>query len=190
VIKKRSYILLPLLLVAAFATGKDSTRVSVPEKQVCFNMTPLASQLIPFNAINPFTTGPYIIAGKIFSDNAAFRFGAGVNLFNLSNNPENFHLNTRIGYEIRRKITEKWNYSHGCDFILSLGNLNLPGNTSDESNALIGAAPFWSVEYCFGKHVSLSTETSLLIGLMDSGFGGGLVVRFIPPIALYLNLKR
>ena len=159
-------------------------------KQVCFNITPLASQFIPFNAINPFTTGPVNIGIKIFNNNLAYRFGVGVNLVTNDLTNENLHLNLRNGFEIRKKINEKWYYAHGCDALLSLGNLNLPGNTAGDVTVLIGVAPFWGVEYSFGKNLSLSTETSLLIGIDSNGEGGNLRLQFIPPIALFLNLNH
>lgn len=172
-------------------SASDSTKIVIHERQVNFNMTPFTAQFIPFNAINPLTSGPVNIGAKIFSNNVGYRFGIGVNI-NDGNSNQNMHFNMRNGYEIRRSINNQWNYSHGCDAILSLGNLNLPGNTSENGQVLVGLAPFWGVEYCFSKNLSISTETSLLIGISSGNFldSNPFRLQFIPPIALYLNLKH
>ena len=188
----KNYILvLALILITMNAIGQnDSLKTSKyiqKEKHVFFNMTPFASQFVPFNAINPMTTGPVNIGIKKYSNNIAYRFGVGVNIGTFE---ENLHLNLRNGVEFRKKINNKFNYSHGCDALLSFGNLNLPGNTVDDAEVLVGVAPFWGIEYCFGKNISISTETSLLIGITSGGFGGSFRLQFIPPISLFLNLKR
>lgn len=183
-------IALPLLAQKA-NNATDSTKIVKREKQVNFNMTPFAAQFIPFNAINSFTTGPVNIGAKIFSNNVGYRFGVGVNVTDGNAN-QNMHFNMRNGYEIRKSINSQWNYSHGCDAILSLGNLNLPGNTNENDQVMVGLAPFWGVEYCFSKNLSISTETSLLIGISSGNFldSNPFRLQFIPPIALYLNLKH
>ncbi len=193
---KRLPVLFVLLWIGKFSIAQDSTKyvkkvkMVKQERQVCFNMTPLAAQFVPFNSINPLTTGPVNIGLKLFVNNVAYRFGAGVNLANFDDPNENIHLNIRNGIEIRKKINDKWNYSHGCDAVLSLGNLNLPGNTQANSDILIGVAPFWGVEYMIGKNLSISTETSLLIGISEGDFGATPRLQFIPPIALFLNIKH
>ena len=185
-------MLLALPALAQKSKGaSDSSKIVKREKQVNFNMTPFAAQFIPFNAINPLTTGPVNIGAKIFSNTIGYRFGIGVNV-TAGNSTQNMHFNMRNGYEIRRSINSQWNYSHGCDAILSLGNLNLPGNTNDNDEVMVGLAPFWGVEYCFSKNLSISTETSLHIGISSGNFfdSSPFHLQFILPIALYLNLKH
>ncbi len=189
--KKYFLFVIAVLIIRTGVSQTDSAKVSSKmERVVGFNMTGLASELIPFNAINPLTTGPVNIFAKFFVNNLGYRLGFGANLADFSSQNENVHLNIRNGYEIRKKINENWGYSHGCDMLISFGNLNLPGNTSDNSDIMVGIAPFWGVEYRLSKFVSISTETSLLIGLSE-GFGGASPrLQFIPPIALFLNLNH
>lgn len=172
---------------------KDSTKMMLKERIVFFNMTPMASQFVPFNAIDPFTAGPINLGAKYFVNNVGYRFGVGVNIDFSNGTDQNRFLNIRNGYEKRKNINENWKYTHGCDALLSFGGLNLPGNSQQGGDFLLLAiAPFWGVEYCFNKNFSISTETSLLIGLGTGDFfdESPFRLKFIPPVSLFFNIKH
>lgn len=186
----RTTITLALFLTVFSAFSQDSLNTWRPRLRtttVGLNTTPLLVQLLPFNRSDPEVTGPYFVAFRFYnSKDFAFRMGIGWNVTADAElaEDENNHLNFRLGWEKRKGIFKKWTYSAGFDFFLSAGDLNISSDKEDDS-VLFGLGPTWGVDYFINEAISLSIETSLLIGYSPDV--GGLQLEFIPPIALYLN---
>lgn len=183
----------------AFDPANDSTQLKKKtktprEKTVAINMTPLLSMVLPFNKTNLSLIGPYNITFKNYRNNHGWRLGLGASMANVDN-PTNNDLRVVIGagYGWRKPIYKRWHYTFGIDAMVFWGSLGVPNNTIDNSLFGVGIAPTWGIEYDIQDRVSLSTETALLVANTvadNSGFANEqLIVTFIPPIALFLNVK-
>ena len=81
-----------VLLLAAFATvvdaqsPSDTVKINPEPKQfrkiVGLNLSPLVTQLIPFNRSDPKEAGPYLVRFKSYGPKgkSAFRFSMGIHL--------------------------------------------------------------------------------------------------------------
>ncbi len=155
-------------------------------RTVGLNMTPLLVQFIPFNRSNPLVTGPFYIATKrYYKKNLAVRFGIGLD---IDINQEDVFANVRIGWEKRKVISGRWAYYGGIDLMFIGGDLNIPGTKSEDS-ASIGLAPMWGFEFALTKHIKLSTETALFLGINFGDFEVVPKFGFIPPVSVFLNFR-
>lgn len=144
-------------------------------------------QFVPFNRSDPRLTGPYLTCFKWAnaSSQTALRISLGINVDNANNN-ETQTFNLGIGWDRRRDINKKWSHTRGMEFILWVGDLNIPGQPDINNNdrLLVGAAPLWGIEYALSNHVTLGTEAQMVIGTdPDNGF----VFTIIPPVGLFLH---
>lgn len=156
-------------------------------RKVSINMTPLITQLIPFNRTNPMLSGPYNVEFHRFRGNRAFHTSLGVFLNDgegIFDSDDNIHLNFRMGSERRRAFGEKWNFYRGWDAYLSVGGYNLIGDNNDDS-AILGIGPRWCIEYRISRPVSVSIETALVLGY-DTNIGS-VDFQFIPPVSVNLS---
>lgn len=155
------------------------------------NMSPLLTQLMPFNRANPLVTGPYMVRFKKYNNNSAFRFGLGANLRFLTDDNSERILNMAFGWERRKRISGRIAMTAGVDGFLSIGGFNIQGSNStgnddifDDFEGGIGVGPIWGLEYALTRNISLSTETALHIPIASTlGF------FLIPPTAIYLNYR-
>lgn len=155
-------------------------------KIVGFNTTPLLAQLIPFNRSNPREVGPYLMRFKRYKPNGrAFRFSMGINM-NFTNDDNEIGVNFGFGRERRRGFAQRWVYTRGFDFNILLGNINLPGQ-STANGVILGCGPLWGLEYALAPHITVGTETALVMGLSLSDFGLNLSFQIIPPVALFVH---
>jgi hypothetical protein len=154
---------------------------------VGINMTPLLTQLVPFNRSSPRDAGPYLAHFKWYNrtGRTAFRMSIGVRLredtdvFELDD-PQ---LNFAIGWEKRRNISRRWSYTRGFDFMFLAGDQNIPGSENN-FDPLIGFGPAWGIEWAIEPHITLGTEATLAIGIVPDS---GPQVELLPPVGIYLH---
>lgn len=151
------------------------------------NMTPLLTMFIPFNRSNPNVTGPYMIKFHRYKNNKFFRSSLGANLGDLFQDGTNSHLNMRFGWGKRRLLHERFAVLSTFDITIVAGDLNILG-TKSENGAKFAVGPTWGMEYAINTKMTVGTETSLLIGIGIDAFSG-FVFEFVPPVALYLNMR-
>lgn len=186
----RTFITLTLLLIVCTAFSQDTLltwRPRLRTSTIGLNTTPLLVQLLPFNRSDPQLAGPYFVTLRSYnSKDVAFRLGIGWNVSTGDgvSDVDDAHINLRLGWEKRKGIFKKWTYSGGFDFFLSAGDLNI-SSEKDNDTLLVGLGPTWGIDYFINEAISLSIETSLLIGYTPDL--DGIQLEFIPPIALYLN---
>lgn len=158
------------------------------ERQVGLNMTPLISQLLPFNRSNPLISGPFTVKWKKYRGKNAFRYGLGARFSILNDDPKDQILNFHIGWEKRRRVFDRLAMYQGIDLFFSVGGFDLPGfdidNDSFDFTGGIGFGPIWGFEYAINPVLSVSTEAALHIGLLST-----LGTFFIPPTSLHLNYR-
>ena len=154
---------------------------------VGLNMSPLLTQLVPFNRSNPRDAGPYLAHFKWYNSTGrtAFRMSLGVRLresefdFELDD-PQ---LNFAIGWEKRRNISRRWSYTRGFDFMFLAGDQDIPGN-EESFDPFIGFGPAWGIEWAIEPHITLGTEATLAIGVVPDI---GPQVELLPPVGIYLH---
>ncbi len=190
---KKIILSIGALMIAIVGFSQDDSIVELsnepkyelPEryKMIGLNMTPLLTQLIPFNRSNPLVAGPYMMTYRSYRDNNAFRFGLGANLTNESFNNSTATFNMRMGWEKKKSFYESWSYSFGLDFFISGGGFNL-SNASNNESGVFGTGVVWGIEYFVNPKVSLNVETAFYLG---AGGDDGPTILFIPPVGLTLN---
>lgn len=151
------------------------------------NMTPLVTQLVPFNRSSPNAAGPYLLRFKRYGprNKTAFRFSMGVHVTPDNNGEfDNPQISVGIGWEKRRSISKHWGYTRGFDFMFLGGDLNIPGQPNTE-DVTIGLGPLWGMEYFFDARMSIGVEAVLVLGFSSSS--ETVVVNILPPVGIFLN---
>jgi hypothetical protein len=193
---KQIFTLVAFLSIATALCGqkanKDTTDLNISNwpyrKIIGFNMTPLVTQLIPFNRSNPREAGPFLMRFKRynFERTRAFRFSMGLAVVNFDDNSDpSFSLNLAFGSEKRKSISDRWSYTKGFDFMILVGNKNIPGNSSSDQ-ASIGVGPVWGIEYTIGKRITVGTEAALNLGV-NLNFDVIINFEILPPVGIFLN---
>lgn len=83
---------------------------------VGLNMTPLVTQLVPFNRSSPDAAGPFLLRFKRYGsqNKTAFRFSLGVHL--TPDDDGEFEEPQINGWEKRRSMSKHWGYTRGLRF--------------------------------------------------------------------------
>ena len=186
------YILIFAFLFFGFGAGSAQVPLDpVKYKEFGLNMTGLVSNFIPFNStklgIQRYAFAyKYTRIKKKSGKLATLRLGLGVdNIFDENNS---FNFNFRIGMEKKRKLSEKWTFISGNDFILFVEPVNVNAKDfffEDAPKIGVGYAHPFGIEFHINNRVSLYTETSLQI---TAGFPP-VTLRVVPPASIFLNVK-
>lgn len=161
----------------------------VPYKRRYFgvNAAPLFANFIPFNESRDLKSGSYNMTFyRVKPNRRMFRFGLGIKV--EDDFDQNDHINLRIGTARVFQFHEKWRHYRGLDFRLFVGSFNLPDD-GIEDNAGIGIAPIYGLEYEILPRFSISTETSLFMGITFPDGDPRLTFKYFPPFSLYLNIR-
>ncbi len=151
------------------------------------NMTPLVTQLIPFNRSNPREAGPFLLRFKRYGQRAktAFRFSLGLHVVPDDNGDVNDpQLNLAFGWERRRSISRRWSYSRGFDFMILGGAMNVPGTDNTEAFTF-AIGPMYGIEYFLDPRMSIGCEAVLALGFSPDA--EGIILEIIPPVGIFLN---
>lgn len=156
-------------------------------KIVGLNMTPLLTQLVPFNRSDPKDAGPFLVHFKSYkrSSRVAFRFSLGVHLVpNGDFDFDNPQAALAIGWEKRRSISRRWSYTKGFDLMFFGGPLNVPGS-EEVNDAVIAVGPVWGLEFALDRRITIGCEAALSLGLSLTQE----IISFnlIPPVGVFLN---
>lgn len=146
-------------------------------KEIGLNVTPLISQLIPFN-LGSNEAGLIGLSYRKYYDTKALRinFGANITDNEINNGSPFFYLS--VGTEKRYTLGKKWYYTSGWDLLLYTEN--------DDDGAVFAMAKTYGIDYHFTERFFLSTQAQWLIGLQVES---GLVIRMIPPAAIFFNVR-
>ncbi len=182
-----------IFLLWILGVGTLFTQVPVDPinyKEFGLNMTGLVSNFIPFNStklgLQRYAFSYKKTRIKKNGNLATFRLGLGFdNIFDANGF---FNFNFRIGGEKKRKLSEKFTFISGNDFILFVEPIN--ENAKDltfDDMPKVGAGyshPF-GIEYHLNNRVSIYTETALEVTV---GFPP-VAVRMVPPASIFLNVR-
>jgi len=151
------------------------------------NASPLFANFIPFNESRDLQSGTYNMTFyRVKPNRRMFRFGLGVRI--EDNFGPNDHFNLRIGSARVFQFHEKWRHYRGLDFRIFGGSFNRPDDISQD-NSGIGLAPLYGLEYEILPRFSISTETSLFMGVTFPDGDGVLTFKYFPPFSLFLNVR-
>ena len=188
---KRILLSLSALLLFAFAQAQDTTRHNggkpmwemdntKTHHELGINVSGFIKTFITPANSTPLsaTANNYLLSYKtIFKNGAAIRFGWGGNYSNKNQTEDNFtgtlnvrnnQMNTRLGFEWQFKLTRRWNFYTGLDYIMSSGkersetpidNINKAITESRFSG--IGGGPVVGIQFRLNKRVSLLAEGAL-----------------------------
>ncbi|MGB4959112.1 MAG: hypothetical protein WBO36_06515 [Saprospiraceae bacterium] len=148
-------------------------------KEVALNFTPLVSKLVPFN-LGQNEAGNVGLIYRRYYSKRAFRVSFGANLNESSFDLGQF-IYLGIGIERRRPIAKnkKWTYTSGWELFIN--------PASDPEGSSIGIRKLYGLEYHASKRIFISTEASLLFGILIDGEGP--LIRFDPPVAIFVNVR-
>jgi hypothetical protein len=191
--------ILPLLACLSFGIKIKAQKVwqedlsyfdNIRHKEFMVNVTPLISQFVPFNASNISRLGIYDFQYRKLRNGKGLRWGLGVNVSDITNvnsgssDPQFIAL--RFGWIKRKQISKHIHFTRAFD-------INIGAEDAFGSNRKLnfnGFAPSLSVgfEYAFNETIAISTEGSLLIGLLNVD-GEAPIIRFSPPISLMFHVR-
>lgn len=183
---------LTLSCAAVFAqTDADAPRKSDAayfrgRRIVGLNMSPLLTQLVPFNRSDPRDAGPYLAHFKWYNSTGktAFRMSLGFRLRADGDlETDDVQISFAIGWEKRRHISRRWSYTRGFDFMFLGGDQNIPGSDT-QFEPFIGFGPAWGIEWAIEPNITLGTEATLAMGFVPDV---GPQVELLPPVGIYLH---
>ena len=168
---------------------KDPTYTDgVKHKEFIVNTTPLIAQFVPFNASNLSKLNFFDYQYRKMKNGKGWRWGLGANIDPSSNDePQFFYM--RYGRVRKNQINGHLHLSRSFDANLMADNAQTFNNPSRKLDFTgLGFSYSIGLEYSFSKHIALSTEGSLFLGLLNFDEGGP-KLRFIPPIGLFFHVK-
>ncbi|UPT66469.1 MAG: Lpg1974 family pore-forming outer membrane protein [Sphingobacteriales bacterium JAD_PAG50586_3] len=189
---KRTLLTLTALSLFAFAQAQDSTRhrggrgpmwemdTDKTHHELGINVSGFIKTFItPANSTElSASANNYLLSYKtIFKNGAAIRAGLGGNYSNKNQTEDNFtgtlnvrnsQVNARVGAEWQFKLTRRWNFYTGLDFVYSGGtersetpidNINKAITESKFSG--MGGGPVVGIQFRLNKRISLLAEGAL-----------------------------
>ena len=181
--KKYIYLIAGVLLTLVSYAQQD-TLEPAPEQWkkhiVGFDANTMLSQVVPFNAFRTNSAFPSIVSRRLFG-NRGYRFAAGLDVDFNNEQINNAYIS--IGSTRKQKLNKRLYWVKGFDARFYA--------TDNFNTGFIGIAPYWGVEYQVNDIFSLSSETSLEIGL-EPNFGE-LAIQLRPPVHIqchfFINKK-
>jgi hypothetical protein len=152
-------------------------------KEVGLNFTPLISKFVPFN-LGENEAGLIGLKYKKYYSKRAFKMDFGVNISEDDiDNGANPFAYLGLGIETRYPITKdkKIAYTSAFDLFFSAEGV--------DGNPILGFSKGYGLEYHFTKRIFLSTEAALQIGRNLDEFSDGLVLKFLLPTAIFVNIR-
>ena len=173
----KSTLLFLLIVSSFFAWGQlDET---IKKNELGFNASGFASNYLNFGGA-VISNNPYVITYKRFFNNGAIRFGVNANglrfddnrFVNNSSDQINLVFDSRIGYEWKSPLSQKWTFIYGVDGLYGVnnfkrktyqtlwdGNKNAPvTNVSINNNQTVGFGPIAGIEWSITDRIALYTE--------------------------------
>jgi len=180
--KKFSFSL--VLLFVFLVQDGYSQRLGYKSKEIGLNISPLLSQVIPFNNSSR-KIGPYAFIYRSGRNNKYFNFELGVQVFALRNETDRNHFNMALGMLRKKPFGSKFVFYNSYNFIVSAGGFNEPNDPSNAANASVGFSYGPGIEYHIFDYCYLATEAHLFAGAFEDGFR----LHIIPPVSLFLIVK-
>lgn len=155
-------------------------------KEICVNITGLASKFIPFN-LGENSAGNVAFMYKKYYSKKAFRFSLGAR-----SGPQSFdselpsHLYLGVGIERRYPVSKnkKFTYSSFWDLAMSVQS----DGSSVEEDGFLGVIKGYGFDYHVSKRIQFGTNASLLLGI-NPNQDSALKIEFVAPEAVFLSVR-
>lgn len=178
---KNTFLYCAILLSLPFGLfGQDvseTIKKSSKTEEVALNATTIFNNFLNFSG-DDVSLIPYHFSYKSIKENGkAFRLGAGLRLnttkgeafstdfFSDDLKTRNALIDLRLGFEKQRKITDRWLFYTGMDFILGLDHFRFESDnndfTSKRRNFRTGLGPVLGLQFMFSERIGLFTESTL-----------------------------
>ena len=172
---------------------KDPTYTDgVKHKEYIVNVTPLIAQFVPFNASNLSKLNLFDYQFRKMKNGKGIRWGLGVNVDPSFNSTDLQFFFLRFGWIRKNQISSHLHLSRSYDINFMAEDFESANNAPRKLDfSGFGLSYSIGLEYSFSKHISISTEGSLFLGLLniDDIDGEGPKIRFIPPVGLFFHVK-
>ena len=172
--------------------GADPTYSDgIRHREYILNVTPLIAQLVPFNGSTLTNDNWFDFQSRRLKNGKGYRFGLGLN-FNGSNNSQTDlqHIYMRFGYVKKNQLTKYFHLARSFDLNFLVENRDIPRPVNNRKADFSGIGISYSVgiEYNINKHIAISTEGSLFLGLLPEA-RSNTKLRFVPPVGLFFHLR-
>ena len=161
----------------------------IRHKEIIMNTTSLIAQFVPFNASTVSKFNIFDFQVRKLKNGRGTRWGLGVNIDASFNPVEPQNLYLRFGFVKRRQISERFHFARSWDVNLVAEDFETT-TVSERKLDFSGFAVSYSAsfEYSINRYLTLSTEGSLFLGLINVETGGP-KIKFLPPVGLFLHVK-
>jgi len=180
----KKYIISLLLLTVFIVQDLSAQRLGFKSREVGLNVSPLLSQVVPFNNSSR-RTGPYSFLFRSGRNNKYFNFELGVQIFEFDNNTDRNHFNLAIGVLRKNPFGGKFMFFNSYNFVLSAGSFNEPNDPTDGDGVSLGFSYGPGIEYHINDYFYVATESHLFMGVFEDGFR----IHVIPPVSFFLIIK-
>lgn len=169
---------------------KDPTYTDgVKHKEYIVNVTPLIAQFVPFNASNLSKLNLFDYHFRKMKNGKGIRWGLGVNVDPSFNSTDLQFIFLRFGWIRKNQVSNHLHLSRSFDINFMAEDFESANNAPRKLDfSGFGLSYSVGLEYSFSKHISISTEGSLFLGLLNID-EEGLKIRFIPPVGLFFHVK-
>ena len=170
--------------------GADPTYSDgIRHREYILNATPLIAQLVPFNGSTLANDNWFDFQSRRLKNGKGFRFGLGLNVDGSRSQTNLEFIYVRFGYVKKNQLTKYFHLARSFDLNLLAENRDnaRPVNRKADFNG-IGISYSVGIEYNFNKHIAISTEGTLFLGLLPTGRSEG-KLRFVPPVGLFFHLR-
>ncbi len=170
---------------------KDPTYTDgVKHKEYIVNVTPLIAQFVPFNASNLSKLNLFDYQFRKMKNGKGIRWGLGVNVDPSFNSTDLSFVYLRFGWIRKNQISGHLHLSRSFDINFMAEDSERPNNGTPKLGFTgLGFSYSIGIEYSFSQNISISTEGSLFLGLLNLDAEGEPKTRFIPPVGLFFHVK-
>lgn len=189
----REFLVVLLFLPAFFLHSQTNVTALTAEEEhkkdrfVGINVSPLVSNLIPFNNAQGILQGGHSIQYLSIKPetNRMNRILMGFRLRELGNNSSDEFIALRFTTSKRVNLHKNWTAFRGFDIHVGAGDLKQPFET-DFNEGFLGIGPHYGIEFHPLPRLSFSTEAYAFFGL---GSESGIVFNVVPPLSFFMNIK-
>ncbi len=161
---------------------------NIRHKEIIMNTTPLIAQFVPFNASTLSNFNLFDFQIRRLKNGRGRRMGLGINLDANFNAPEPSSFYFRYGFVKVKQLSPHFHLSRSWDLNVFAEDINGNGTKGKVGFSGFGVSYSAGLEYSINRFLTISTEGTLFLGLIESNFGGA-KFKFIPPVGLFLHVK-
>jgi hypothetical protein len=157
------------------------------------NVTPLIAQLVPFNGSTLSSKNWFDYQYRRLKNGKGFRFGLGVDVNGFDSNRGNQlqFVYLRFGYQRKIQFAKHFHFSRSFDFNALAEDRNrlaVNPQTKGADFSGIGLSYSMGLECSFNQHISISTESTLFLGVIAVDNAPAKFV-FLPPVGLFFHVR-